>query len=289
MSAVDALREGNLDRALVNLQDEVRASPADPKLRIFLFQLLSVVGQWQRALTQLLVVRDLDPAAVAMVRTYEQVLRCEMLRSQVFAGERTPLILGEPEPWIAQLIEALRMSAQGNYESSQRLRDEAYEQAPATAGQLQLANQPAADPSVSTTDSKSLTAPVSFEWLADADSRLGPVLEAIINGRYYWVPIQRIARIDIEPPTDLRDLVWLPARFLWKNQGDAVGMIPSRYPGSEASTDSQVQLGRRTEWTEPAPGVFQGIGQRLLATDQGEYAIMDIRGVQCGEAEAEPE
>jgi type VI secretion system protein ImpE len=274
MSAVDALRDGNLDQALVNLQNEVRASPDDPKLRIFLFQLLSVVGQWQRALTQLMVVRDLDPPAVAMVRTYEQVLRCEMLRSQVFAGERTPLVLGEPEPWIAQLIEALRLSAQGNFAASQRLRDEAYDAAPATAGHLQLVTPSAPDPQPSTQEAP-------FEWLADADSRLGPVLEAIVNGRYYWVPIQRIARVEIDAPTDLRDIVWLPARFLWKNQGDAVGMIPTRYAGSESSTDSQLRLARRTEWNEPAPGIFQGIGQRLLATDQGEHAIMDIRGIAC--------
>ena len=32
-----------------------------------------------------------------------------------------------------------------------------------------------------------------FEWVADADSRLGPVMEAIINGRYYWVPFARLA------------------------------------------------------------------------------------------------
>jgi type VI secretion system protein ImpE len=279
MSAVDALRDGNVDRALVNLQDEVRAKPNDPKLRIFLFQLLSVIGQWQRALTQLLVVKDLDPAAVAMVRTYEQVLRCEVLRSQVFAGERTPLILGEPEPWIAQVIEALRMSAQGNYEAAQRLREEAFEQAPATAGQLRLAGSASTDAG----EAPAADVEVEFDWLADADSRLGPMLEAIVNGRYYWVPIQRIARVEIEVPTDLRDLVWLPAQFLWKNQGDAVGMIPTRYAGSESSADSQIQLGRRTEWTEPAPGVFHGLGQRLLATNEGEHAIMDIRGILCGQ------
>jgi type VI secretion system protein ImpE len=124
---------------------------------------------------------------------------------------------------------------------------------------------------------------VEFDWLADADSRLGPMLEAIVNGRYYWVPVHRIARIEIEAPADLRDLVWLPAQFLWKNQGDAVGMIPTRYAGSEASSDPQVQLARRTEWTETAPGVFHGLGQRLLATSEGEHAIMDVRGIFCGQ------
>ena len=32
-----------------------------------------------------------------------------------------------------------------------------------------------------------------FEWIADADSRLGPMLEVIINGRYGWLPMASIA------------------------------------------------------------------------------------------------
>ena len=38
-------------------------------------------------------------------------------------------------------------------------------------------------------------------------------------------------------------------------------------------------LSRRTDWQEKEPGVFVGLGQRLIATDSGEYALMDIRSV----------
>ena len=75
-----------------------------------------------------------------------------------------------------------------------------------------------------------------FEWLADADSRLGPILEAVIDGRYFWVPLENIHQIVLEKPKDLRDVVWVPAEFMWRNGGTAVGLIPSRYPGSESST-----------------------------------------------------
>ena len=34
----------------------------------------------------------------------------------------------------------------------------------------------------------------------------GQVLEAVINGRYYWVPFSRVAELTTEPPEDLRDL-----------------------------------------------------------------------------------
>ena len=271
MPAVDALRDGDVDRALLELQDEVRAFPDEPRHRIFLFQLLSVLGQWERALTQLQVVRDLDPAAIAMVRTYEAVLQCEALRQRVFAGEKTPLILGDPEPWVAELVEALRIHAQGDAEAARRLREHAYDQAPASGGTLTIAG----DAQTSSGDRE-----VPFEWLADADSRLGPILEAVVNGRYYWVPLARIKQVRIDPPEDLRDVVWLPAQFLWTNEGEAVGLIPTRYVGSERSEDGQIRLARRTEWRESSDGVYEGLGQRILATDQDEYAIMNVRQIR---------
>ena len=91
MTAQELLREGQLDEALAALQQEIRQSPADAKLRVFLFQLLAVQGQWDRALTQLSVVGELDALALPMVQTYREAIRCEVLRSEVFAGKRTPL------------------------------------------------------------------------------------------------------------------------------------------------------------------------------------------------------
>jgi type VI secretion system protein ImpE len=271
MSAVEALRVGDLNRALGDLQNEVRASPDDPRKRIFLFQLLSVLGQWDRALTQLGVIRDLDKGAAPMTRTYQEAIRCEALRRGVFAGERSPMILGEPEPWMAQMVEALRLSREGDAGAAQQLRDKALEEAPTSAGTIAVAGDPQLSADVSET---------AFAWIADADSRLSPLLEVILNGRYYWVPFQRIARIDIDAPTDLCDTVWLPARFLWTNQGQGVGMIPTRYPGSEENDNGQIRLARLTEWRESSEEVYEGIGQRILATDEGEYPILNVRRIE---------
>jgi len=49
-AAEQALKSGDPHGALARLQEDVRARPADAKLRNFLFQLLCVVGQWERAL-----------------------------------------------------------------------------------------------------------------------------------------------------------------------------------------------------------------------------------------------
>ena len=119
-----------------------------------------------------------------------------------------------------------------------------------------------------------------FEWIADADSRLGPVVEAMISGRYFWIPVQNIRRIKVEPPTDLRDLVWLPVHFTWTNEGEAVGLIPSRYPGSESSQRQPHPLGAENRVVgsrprEPASGWDSG----CCATEESDYPLLDIRQI----------
>ena len=52
---------------------------------MFLFQLLGVMGQWERAATQLKVAAELDPA-MPMVQTYREAIRCEWCADEVFAG-----------------------------------------------------------------------------------------------------------------------------------------------------------------------------------------------------------
>ena len=274
MSAADEaaqlLRDGDPTGALARLQTEIRSKPADSKLRVFLFQLLSVLGQWDRALTQLNVAADMDASTLAMAQMYREALRCEVLRGQVFAGQKSPLLFGQPEQWLALLIESNLVAARGDLAASKTLREQAFDLAPASTGKLD--GQP-------------------FSWIADADTRLGPVCEAVINGKYYWIPYSRLERLDIEEPEDLRDFVWAPAHFLFTNGGEVVGVIPTRYPGSESSADGLIQLARKTEWLEVHDGENQGLGQRQLVTDAGEFALLDVRSLQfdpVDEAAGEP-
>jgi len=259
MSAELLLSEGRLDDALVELKQQVRKDAANARYRIFLFQLLAIQGDWARALTQLEVAGELDPSALAMVQTYREAIRCELLRAEIFAGRRSPLIFGDPEPWLALVLEALQLTATGRHEKAEPLRNQAFAEAPATSGTLDEQG---------------------FEWIADADMRLGPILEAIVNGRYYWVPFHRIKSIQVEAPVDLRDMVWMPAFFTWANGGESAGLIPTRYPGSERNPDPQVRMARKTDWQDASPNVFLGQGQRMLATDAGDFSLMDIRSVK---------
>lgn len=257
MSAAPALfAAGDLAGCLAQLQADVRRQPADSKLRVFLAQLLMVTGAWDRALIQLAVAAELDAGALPMLHAYGAAIQCERLRAQVFKGERSPLVFGEPLPWIAALLQALVLEAAGKADQAAVLRNDALAAATATAGTLN--GRP-------------------FEWLADADPRLGPTLEVLLNGAYYWVPIERIRRIVIEKPADARDLVWLPAQFTWTNGGEAVGLLPVRYPGSESSSDAAICLARKTEWSAVGADHYVGLGQRVLTSDNDELGLLEVR------------
>ncbi|MCG7924525.1 MAG: tetratricopeptide repeat protein [Candidatus Thiodiazotropha taylori] len=257
--AKELLQQGQLDQALETLQQSIRNAPSDTKLRVFLFQLLCVMGAWERALSQLQVAGDMDSLNLPMAQTYREAIRCELFRQEVFSGDKTPLIFGDPPEWTAFLVEAMKHTGKGEYSQAESLRNQAFELAPATPGTID--GQP-------------------FEWIADADSRLGPMIEAIVNGRYYWIPMQRLKKVTMEAPEDLRDMVWTPAQLTFENEGESVALIPSRYPGTENASEPALKLSHKTEWQTPAEGVYLGLGQRMLATDQDDYPLLNVREIQ---------
>ncbi|WP_031432408.1 type VI secretion system accessory protein TagJ [Methylomarinum vadi] len=258
MTAEESLKQGDIDTALLALQEQVRKQPANVELRVFLFQLLAVMGQWDRALTQLNVAGDMDDSTLAMVTMYRQVITCERLREQVFMGNKEPVVFGKPKEWVALLLQALKLTAQGEYAKSQQLRTQAFDEAEVTSGII---------------DEK------SFAWIADSDPRLGPVMEAIIDGRYLWVPFENLKSIVVDEPVDLRDVIWLPAHFTWQNGGENYGLIPARYPFSY-QYESLLALSRKTEWQDCGEDLFLGIGQKIWVTDVDEYPLMDVRSIQ---------
>ena len=212
------------------LRKMIQKQPQRSDLRIFLFQIYCVQGEWIKAATQLDVLLELDPSSKPMVETYREALKCE----------------------------ALRVEADGRPDAAAELRARALVGAPATSGKLD---------------------DTPFAWLADADSRLGPVVEAILNGKYYWVPVSRLLRIEIEKPADLRDFVWAPATLTLENGAASVALIPTRYPGTERESEPALRLARATDWREQPGGAWHGVGQRMLTTDQAEVALLDVRVV----------
>ena len=249
------LRSGQPQQALLAQRERVRAAPTLASERVFLFQLLAVLGQWQRAGEQLEAAVQLDGTLSLLGSAGQALLRAEKTRSAVFQGQQLPTVLGAPEPWMALLLQALQLEQQGHAEAAGPLRERAFEQAPAVAGSID--GQP-------------------FEWLADADARFGPCLEVITPSGYAWLPLLQLDGLVLDAPEDLRDLVWAPAELEWRGGARTRVFIPARYPGTEGCGDGLLQLARRTDWS--AAG--HGLGQRMLATDHGETALLQVRDVR---------
>lgn len=266
-AAEELIRQGKPLEALASLKDAIRNDPSDAAKRVFLFQLLCVIGDWEKALTQASVASELNGINQMMATVGRSTIECEAFRRSVFAGERSPLLLGEPSAWVGMMVQACGMAGQGQFEAAASLRAQAFEQAEAVSGSITVAS----GDEVSTS---------AFEWIADADERLGPIVELIMEGKYYWVPMSHIRVIEFEAPEDLRDVVWTPATFRWVNGGDSMGLVPTRYPGSEGSADEAIRMSRKTEFVEVAAGAFVGLGQRMWATDSGEYPLMQTRKIE---------
>lgn len=258
MQAEELIKTGQVTEALAALEQQIRSNPSEIKYRIFLFQILSVLGQWERAMTQLNVVGEMDSANLLFTHSYRPALQSEAFREQVFSAGKTPLIFGEPAEWLGLIVQANQLFAQQNYSASRQMLDQAFEQAPAVSGTIN-GN--------------------SFEWIADADSRLGPILEVIVDGKYYWAPFSAMKRIVVEEPADLRDMVWVDAVFTWTNGGESSGLIPVRYTGTHSDQDDAVKMARKTRWQEYPEDFFIGFGQRVLTTDAEEIPLLEVREI----------
>lgn len=249
------LQQGKLTESLEAIQSEIRSDASNLDYRIFLFQLLVILGSWDRAEKQLDVIAKLDDGALAMVHAYRAAIQCERAREEVFTGKTDPVFMGKPEEWQALILQALKLNIEGKDRAAQDLRDKALELASTLPGTIDGDH---------------------FEWFADADSRLGPMLEVYVEGRYMWVPFTNISRIEIEAPEDLRDMVWIPGHIQWQTEGESFVLIPTRYPFS-ANQDDSLALSRKTEWEEKSDNTYFGYGQRLLVTDHKDYSLLDIR------------
>ena len=76
----------------------------------------------------------------------------------------------------------------------------------------------------------------------------------------------------------MRDLVWMPAEITWVNEAKIMVMMPSRYPRLEGVLGTGL-LSRRTDWEAHTDEIFEGTGQRVFATDQKDYSLLQVRSI----------
>ena len=239
-----------------------------------LFQLLCAVRQWERAVQQLQVYAQLDPRQAPAAQACRDLIRAERRRALVFGGSERPGFVYEPPSWVDGLLDALRLTALGQLDEADRARERALDHAPLVpvrSSQLQL------------------------DWIADSDSRLGPVCELVSAGHYRWLPFSDIAAWKIEEPTMLLDLVWAPCSLKLADGSAMRGFMPARYPATAVTQaagrqsdptpeceDDAWLLGRKTSWQEVGrTGVF-GHGQKTWTTNAGDFGVFELGSCEFG-------
>jgi type VI secretion system protein ImpE len=246
-------------RTLAMLRGMLRHDPADQRARMFLFQLLCIEGEWDKARMQLGTMARLSPEAQMLGVAYGQAIQGELARGACFAGRGRASVLVDPLGWSVGLAEAMQAEASGDVALSVQLRSDALDRCPDVRGTID--GEP-------------------FETLFDGDTRFGPVLEAIVAGRWGLIPFSAIDEIVSAGPVDLRDLVWQPAEVRFRDGPALAALLPVRYPGVEAEADAGLRLARRTEWRE-ADYALHGAGQRVWTTGAGdEVGILAFRRIK---------
>lgn len=123
-----------------------------------------------------------------------------------------------------------------------------------------------------------------FRTLVDGDPRIGARLEVFAAGQYTWIPLAHIASVQIQAPTQLRDLLWAPAvvktgpGFEGLELGEV--LVPVLAPASAQHTDPDVRLGRVTEWVELDGQGQAPVGQKLFLVDDEEFPILEVRDLE---------
>ncbi len=260
MADADALlRQADVDGARAALVEAVRAAPGDQRLRMFLFQLLAISGEWDKARNQLQSLAQLSPEAQMLSVTYNQAIEAEKAREAVFSGAAEAQLLMGEGGWAEGVARALTKFARGEDAEGEALRDAAFDEAPEMPG---------------TCDGR------RFDWISDSDSRFGPTFEVILGGKYGLLPFDEIKSITSTGPEDLRDTIWYPVEMEFRNGHSAAAFLPARYPGTEKATSGLERLGRVTEWTERDWGQ-QGSGQRLWTfSDDRDCGILEFRKIE---------
>jgi type VI secretion system protein ImpE len=257
-NARELLQEARLALAIEAASGEVRANPTDSSRRIFLFELLAFAGEWDRAVKQLDVLGQGGPKESLAVLVYKANIEAERTRQRLFSEGLPPHFLTEPPPYVDLHLDAINRLREGKFAEAREILDRAEEGRPALEGTLN--GTPFAD-------------------FRDCDDLIGPVLELIVKDKYTWMPFEQVRRLEVSPPSLLRDLVWARAKVeaLDGTVGDV--FIPALYEGSCRHADDRVRLGRMTEWMPLSDDVARGAGLKSFLAGEDDVPLFEARQI----------
>jgi type VI secretion system protein ImpE len=253
---------------ITRVESSIRTQPANAGHRWALFQWLCVARQWERAIRQLQVFGQLDGRQVSLVHACRDLVRAERWREQVMRGQEAPgYVYDEAPEWMHGLIAALELTGKGELTAADDVRLRSLDAAPLVAGRADGTR---------------------FEWIADSDSRLGPVFEIISASSYRWVSLFDLSAWQISKPATLIDLVWSRCTLTFHDGTVIRGFTPARYvPASSGrSSDDALDLGQLTVWSESGRSGVTGDGRKTWTSSVGDIDIFEL--LECAFARPDP-
>src|SRR3972149_7861010 len=188
MTAKEHYDSGRLKEAIATLGEEVKQHPQDVSRRGFLSELLCFAGDLERADLQLDALEHRDPQSALGISQFRQLIRAEQARQQFFSAGRLPEFLEQPSPVLKLHLEASIQIREDRAAEAVRLLEQAEAARPKLAGVCD--GQP-------------------FDDLRDLDDLTSSFFEVLTsNGKDYWIPMERVERIEFRPPKRPRDLLW---------------------------------------------------------------------------------
>jgi type VI secretion system protein ImpE len=265
VDAKQLFKAGNLTDAIAAASDEVKRHPSDSSRRGFLCELLCFAGDWPRADAQLDVIADQDAQLMFGISMFRQLIRAEQARQQFYADGRVPEFLETPTGSLECCLKASIALREGKPAEAVSLLAEAENQRPVVSGVCD--DQPFAD-------------------LRDVDDLAAPLLEVLTsNGKYYWIPIERVELVEFRPPERPRDLLWRRVHMVVSDGPDGEVFLPVLYPGSAGEQDERFRVGQMTDWRGGEGSPVRGVGQRMFLVGDDGRGIMELKQLSITKCE----
>jgi type VI secretion system protein ImpE len=260
MKALELFNSGNLTEAINAATATLRSKPMDTATRFLLAQLFCFQEELEKADRQFETFASQAAQPVPGVSLCRQLIRAATCRREFYLKGRMPEFFSPPEPFVEQLLRAWVYFRAGDLSASQDSLQKSQALRPEVA--CECNGRPVSD-------------------FLDLDDFLAPVLEVLTpTGKYFWVPLNQLRRVEFRAAERPLDILWRPATLdvIDGPSGDAY--VPAIYFNGSDSVSDALKLGRETDWREPIAGVFRGIGQRCFLAGEDDTAIMDIESLK---------